>query len=208
MDQTAAAPAAPLISLRRRGLLIGIGTTALAAGMGLGTIAHGTAADGAPPPAIFVDVSRFVTGSRLDDSQAMGRAWSQLVALDAGFPDAVQHLADAVKQAQMGSMAAFMASPLAKDAALLRTATTIVSAFYLGYTGTAIDHRVKDDTGFVTFAGALMWRPTIDATVIPTFARGGTDYWIKPPAGTPVPAGPKGQPDWQGSTSSSNPSKA
>lgn len=208
MDQTAAGPAAPLITLRRRGLLLGIGTTALAAGMGLGSIARGNAAAGAPPPAAFGEISRFVTGSQLDDSRAIDRAWTQLVALDAGFPQAVQRLAQAVKQAHFGSMAAFMASPLAKDAALIKTATTITSAFYLGYTGTAIDHRVKDDTGFVTFAGALMWRPTIDATVIPTFARGGTDYWIQPPAGTPVPNGRKGQPDWQGSASSSTPAKA
>jgi hypothetical protein len=207
MDQTAAMPAASSLSFRRRSLLLGIGATALLAGMGLG-LAEALPSDASTPTVAFVEISRFVTGSHLDDAHAVGRAWTQLVKLDAGFPDAVRKLADAVKQAQLASMAAFMASPLAKDEALAKTATTIVSAFYLGFTGTSVAHRATDDTGFVTFAGALMWRPTIDNTVIPTFARGGTDYWIKPPAGTPVPKGPQGQPAWQGSASSPKSSKA
>ena len=207
MDQTAGMPAASSLSLKRRSLFLGIGTTALMAGMGLSIATAAPSAAGAPSAA-FVEISRFVTGSHLDDANAVGRAWAQLVKLDAGFPDAVQKLSDAVKQAQLTSMAAFMASPLAKDEALTKTASTIVSAFYLGFTGTPVAHRATDDTGFVTFAGALMWRPTIDNTVIPTFARGGTDYWVQPPAGIPVPKGPQGQPEWQGSAPSPKSSKA
>jgi fructose 5-dehydrogenase small subunit len=208
MNQIAAGPAASLTSVKRRGLLLGIGAAALVAGMGIEGGAAGAPAAGGPPPAAFAEISRFVTGSRLDDETALGRAWSQLVALDAGFPQAVQRLRDAVTQAGLVSMSAFLASPLAQDAALIRTATTITSAFYLGFTGTPVSHRDKDDTGFVTFAGALMWRPTIDNTVIPTFARGKTDYWIAPPAGTPAPKGPQGQPAWQGASSSPNSPKA
>lgn len=207
MDQTTAGPAASLISLKRRGLLIGIGTTALMAGMGFGATALTTAPPTSVPEA-FVAISRLVTGSRLDDESAVARAWQQLTALDAGFAAAVARLHDAVTGAQLATMAAFLASPLARDAALVKTATTIVSAFYLGFTGTPIDHRVKDDTGFVTFVGALMWRPTIDVTVIPTFARGKTDYWVAPPAGIPTPPGAAGQPEWQGSAPSPQSSKA
>lgn len=208
MDQIAAGPGASLISVKRRGLLLGIGTTALMAGMGIEVGAFGAAPADTLPPAAFVEISRFVTGSKLDDASALGRAWSQLVALDAGFPNSVRNLTAAVKLAGLASMAAFMASPLAKDAALVKTATTIVSAFYLGFTGTSVSHRDKDDTGFVTFVGALMWRPTIDNTVIPTFARGKTDYWIEPPAGTPAPKGPQGQPSWQASNTPPTSSKA
>lgn len=207
MDRTAASPAASSPSFKRRSLLVGIGSTALMAGMGLGMAATAPSTAGTPSDT-FVEISRFVTGSHLDDASAVGRAWTQLVALDASFPDAVRTLSDAVKQAQLTSMAAFMASPLAKDAALTKTASTIVSAFYLGFTGTPVAHRATDNTGFVTFAGALMWRPTIDNTVIPTFARGATDYWVQPPLGTPVPKGPQGQPAWQGSASSPKSSKA
>jgi fructose 5-dehydrogenase small subunit len=208
MDQIAATPAASLISVKRRGLLLGIGATALVAGMGIEAGAVSAPATGQAAPTAFTDISRFITGSKLDDASALDRAWSQLVALDAGFPEAVRHLSDAVKQARLTSMAAFLASPLAKNAALIKTATTITSAFYLGFTGTPVSHRDKDDTGFVTFAGALMWRPTIDNTVIPTFARGKTDYWIEPPSGTATPKGPQGQSAWQGSASSSKSSKA
>ncbi len=208
MDQTAVDPAASLTSVNRRGLLLGIGVTAMSAAMGLGAAAAVRAASDAPSPAAFITASRFVTGAPLDDGAALDRAWTQLRALDADFPRAVDRLADALRRSGAATMTAFMGSPVAKDAALLKTATTIVSAFYLGYTGTPVEHRMKDNTGFVTFVGALMWRPTLDATIIPTFARGGTDYWVKPPAGTPVPPGPQGRPEWQGSTSSSTSPKA
>jgi hypothetical protein len=208
MQQMTATPATRSISIRRRSLLAGGGATALIAGMGLGAATTGTSAEGAQPPVAFVEISRFVTGSHLDDAHALARAWSQLTTLDAMFADAVLRLHGAVKDAGLTAMPAFLSSSLGKDAALVKTATTIISAFYLGFTGTPVDHRVKDNTGFVTFAGALMWRPTIDMTVIPTFARGGTDYWVAPPAGIPTPPGASGQPDWQGSTPSSQSSKA
>jgi len=34
----------------------------------------------------------------------------------------------------------------------------------------------------VTFTGALAYEPTADATVIPTYSRGKTNYWVNPPA--------------------------
>ncbi|WBO23992.1 sugar dehydrogenase complex small subunit [Sphingomonas abietis] len=199
----------PLASLKRRDLLLGIGTTAFLAGSGIGVEALLADPGSGAPPAAFLETSRFVTGSALSDEAAIARAWSQLVALDAGFPQAVGRLNAAVHGAGLRNMAEYMASPLAKDADLFKTATTIVSAFYLGYTGTFVDHSVKDDTGFVTFAGALMWRPTIDATVIPTYSRGGTDFWIDPPEGTPTPKGAASVSQWQGSTPASHsPQKA
>jgi hypothetical protein len=41
-----------------------------------------------------------------------------------------------------------------------------------------------------------MYRPTLGMTVIPSYARGATDYWIDPPAGTPIPKGAAGIREW------------
>jgi fructose 5-dehydrogenase small subunit len=188
-------PAAP----KRRDLLLGIGMTAMiAAGGGVRIDALLAAPQATGPSADFVATSRFVTGSDLTDDAAIARAWSQLVALDAHFPAAVAQLGEAIRQGGARTMAEFLASPHGQDAALLKTARTITAAWYLGYTGTFAAQSSKDDTGFVTFVGALMWRPTIDATVIPTYSRGATDFWIDPPAGTPVPTGAAGVRDWRG----------
>lgn len=171
-------------------------------GASLALVAAGSAVVGQAPvasksaPDIFLAVSRLVTGSRIDDPAATDRAWAQLVALDAAFPAAVQRLHAAIAAAGIRDMAALLASPLGEDVALIATARAITSAWYLGYTGKPVSLRAKDTTGFVTFTGALMYRPTIDATVIPTYARGRTDFWVDPPAGTPVPAGPSGDPAW------------
>lgn len=207
MQLTGALTWQPIASLKRRDLLLGIGTTALIAGSGVGAGALFADPGAVTPPADFLAVSRFVTGSALSDDGAIARAWSQLVSLDAAFPEAVGKLNVAIHGAGLHSMADYLASPLSQDAALKKTAETIVSAWYLGYTGDFVEHAAKDDTGFVTFAGALMWRPTIDATVIPTYSRGATDFWIMPPEGTPVPKGAAGIADWQGS-SSHTPQKA
>lgn len=209
MQLTGARNWQPFAPLKRRDLLLGIGTTAFIAGSGIGAEALLAAAGPATPPPGFVEASRFVTGSALSDDGAIARAWSQLTALDAGFPQAVVRLNAAIHGAGLKTMAEYLASPLAHDADLSKTAKTIVSAWYLGYTGTFVEHAAKDDTGFVTFAGALMWRPTIDATVIPTYSRGATDFWINPPEGTPAPKGAAGVSEWQGSTPASHsPQKA
>lgn len=204
MQQSDGRASQSLMRVKRRTLLTGIGGATLVAASGLGLNALVAAPAPSTPPAGFVAMGRFVTGSDLTDEAAIGRAWAQLVALDAGFGDAVTQFQQAVQGAGLANMAAFLASPLGKQDALVKTARTITSAFYLGYTGTPGDHVVKDDTGFVTFVGALMWRPTIDATVIPTYARGGTDYWIRPPEGTPTPTGKPGVPTWQGSSSAAH----
>jgi hypothetical protein len=198
---------ASAVPLRRRQLLAGIGGVAFLAGGGFSVDALLAQAELAKPSAAFVRTSRFVTGASLDDDTAVARAWTQLSTLDRAFPKAVEQLSAAIDSSGIATMAAFLAAPVGKDAALLATARTITSAFYLGFTGTAPSAGHKDTTGFVTFTGALMWRPTIDSTVIPTYARGGTDFWVRPPAGTPAARGPQGIAEWQGSARSSNSAK-
>jgi hypothetical protein len=188
--------------------MLGIGTASLMAGgaLSVGRLFAQTADAPKVSPA-FVAASRFVTSSDLDDAPALERAWQQLCTLDGGFAQAVDRLHTAIGQSGAKTMAQWLATPAIHDAALIATARTITSAFYLGYTGDPDSQAPHDSNGFVTFTGALMWRPTIDATIIPTYARGGTDYWVKPPAGTPTPKGPQGNPVWTGSTGASSSSK-
>jgi hypothetical protein len=197
MQQTESREGHAFLQVRRRDLLLGLATTALVAGVAIG---GGGRLLAAPAPIrvspAFVDMSRFVTGSSLLDDATVLRAWNQLLELDAGFPDAVERLRSAVRAAKLADMKAMLASPLGKDGALMATVRTITATWYLGYTG--------EKTGFVTFAGALMWRPTIDATVIPTYSRGATDFWVDPPAGTPAPKGPAGIREWRGATPSTH----
>lgn len=191
-------------ALRRRTLLAGIGAVAFLAGSGISLDALLAQVEAAKPSAAFLHVSRFVTSASLDDDAAVTRAWTQLSTLDRGFPQAVEKLSTAIASSGLSGMAEFLAASIGKDEALLATARTITSAFYLGFTGTPPSEGHKDTTSFVTFAGALMWRPTIDSTVIPTYARGGTDFWVRPPAGTPAARGPRGIAEWHGSARSSN----
>lgn len=193
---------------RRSSLLLGIAGAGLLTGGALRIdrlFAQSAQAPKAPPA--FLAASRFVTSADLDDAPAIERAWQQLCALDTGFAQAVERLHSAIAQSGASTMAQWLATPAIHDAALIATARTITSAFYLGYTGDPDSQAPHDSNGFVTFTGALMWRPTVDATIIPTYARGGTDYWVKPPAGTPAPKGPQGNPDWTGSTGASSSSK-
>jgi hypothetical protein len=183
--------------MRRRDLLVGIGVVALLAGSGVALETSFAAADGGAPPVAFVQLSQFITGADLTDRPAMARAWTQLSALDAGFPAAVAQLHSAVVNGGFKAMPDFLASPLAKGATALKTVGAITSAWYLGYTGTQRSLTMTDDTGFVTYTGALMWRPTAGLMVIPTYSLGATNYWVDPPAGTVIPKNTVR--DWTGS---------
>jgi hypothetical protein len=208
MQQASSAP--PTSStFRRRDLLAGTGAVAFLAGLGISIDALLAQSAVAAPSAEFEHVSRFVTDASLSDKAEMKRAWSQMVALDRQFPDAVRRLSRAIKDAGMTTMSQFLASPLAKDEALFATAKAITATWYLGHSGGPATATTKDTSGFVTFTGAIMWRPTIDATVIPTYSRGQTDFWVQAPAGTPAPRGAVSVPEWRASKSSSkSPQKA
>lgn len=144
----------------------------------------------------FRTLSAFLTDVPDLDPALAARAFGLLTALDAGFPEKAAVLASAVTSSLAPSIDDFLAHPASSPLALRATMTTIVSAWYLGYTGTPIPLRAEDDTGFVTFTGALMYRATIDATVRPTYARDGLNYWVEPPAFVTAPPMPPGIRAW------------
>jgi len=146
--------------------------------------------------ATFRTLSAFLTGAADLDPALAERALAQLTTLDADFPGNAGRLADAVGTSDAPSVDDFLAHPASSDQGLRDTMATVISAWYLGYTGTPISLRAEDDTGFVTFTKALMYEPTMDATVRPTYARAGLNYWVEPPDFVTVPPAPPGITSW------------
>ena len=144
----------------------------------------------------FRVLSTFLTGAADLDAELAARALAQLTALDADFPAKAGILAEAVATSDATSIDDFLAHPASSDPGLRDTVATVVSAWYLGYTGTPISLHAEDDTGFVTFTKALMYEPTMDATVRPTYVRAGINYWVEPPDFVTPPPAPPGIKSW------------
>ena len=161
-----------------RRTFLATGTFALAALGGLRALIVPAEASDADT---FRSLSAFLADDPAIDPTVAARAFGQLTELDPDFPQKVARLADTVTSSLAPSMDDFLAHPASSPTPLRETMVTIVSAWYLGYTGTPVPLRAEDDTRFVTFTGALMFRPTMDATVRPTYARDGLDYWVEPP---------------------------
>ncbi|GBQ11409.1 membrane bound FAD containing D-sorbitol dehydrogenase [Swaminathania salitolerans LMG 21291] len=133
-------------------------------------------------PPDFLALSQLLTGhDDLDTSIAL-RVWEALLGKDPEFSGRYERLARAVVARRLRDHAAYRASDLPRDALLHGTAVAIVGAWYLGRVGPMKPRSETDTPAFITYEGALMWRPTIDATVIPTYARGGPGFWAEPPA--------------------------
>ncbi len=179
---------------RRTFLVSGVASGAFAGGLGW-FVAPALAATEAEAES-FRKLSGFLIGVPDPDLVLAGRAYDQLVALDASFAGKADDLAAAVSASGAADMDAFLASPESVGETLRATTVTIVSAWYQGYTGTPIPLRAEDDTGFVTFTEARMFEPTMDATVRPSYARAGTNYWIDPPPFVTVPPAPPGIREW------------
>ncbi|OCJ08020.1 hypothetical protein A6U87_12255 [Rhizobium sp. AC44/96] len=138
------------------------------------------AAIGAPLPAAAADsdmqtftrLSEFLTGYQLDPVLG-ARYLAALVKRSQTFPADVTALQRAVTQSGATDMDAFLALP-ALDPAAKATATTIVSAWYLGVVGEPADAEL------ITYAEALMYRPTRGILPIPTYGPGPNNWGPKP----------------------------
>jgi hypothetical protein len=144
----------------------------------------------------FRALSGLVTGKSDLDISLAERAYAQLRVLDADFPQKVAALAELARSSGAKTIDALLASSRGGDETSRAAIVTIVSTWYLGFTGTPISLRAEDSTGFVTFTKALMYEPTIDATVRPSYARAGTGYWVDPPPFVTAPQMPAGIKSW------------
>lgn len=133
------------------------------------------------PGASFLSLSERLTGRSGLDAGIAARAFAALSADDPAFAEAADTLARTMEAEGLTDMRDFGAFE-ARHPDFAPVARSIISAWYLGYTGTPLGEELGDDAQFVTFTGALMFQPTLDATIIPTFARGHTNYWSEPPS--------------------------
>lgn len=132
--------------------------------------------------ATFEQLSLFLTERQGLDPELSLRILAQCSTAEPNFPEQIRSLWHSVQQQGFASVSQFSASPLYQDAKPTQALVQkIVSAWYLGYTGTPVGLRAVDDTRLVSFTGALAYSPTLDATVIPTYSRGQTNYWSQPP---------------------------
>lgn len=133
----------------------------------------GHAGDRATPPARFFDLSKTLTGHPELNPALQGPAWRALVAREPNFPEHFAQLSAALPGSSL--------SALASDPTLKAVAMAVIGAWYLGRVG-EVKPRSEDGPAFITYTGALMWRPTVDVTVIPTYSRGGPGHWASAPA--------------------------
>jgi hypothetical protein len=158
-------------SLSRRGLLratVAIGGIALAADL-LGTASVFAADDSA---ASFTQLSEFLTGYQLDP--VLGRRY--LAALNKRNPTLDADLAtlgQLIKQSGVANMDSFLAL-IGTDPAITKTANKIVSAWYLGVVGE------PEDAELITYAEALMYRPTRGILPVPSYGPGPNAWGPKP----------------------------
>lgn len=136
----------------------------------------------AAPASDFMRLSLLLTTRSALSSEQGQRLFDALSAGDPQFAAGLQALQQAIAADGFSDMAQFAAFAGRHEPQVKATAMAIISGWYLGYTGEPVSHSSNDPTRFVAFRDALMYQPTLDATVIPTYSRGQTNYWVKPPA--------------------------
>lgn len=131
--------------------------------------------------AVFYQTSLLLTQRSLLSSLVSQRALHCLSEEDAQFPQQLQQLWSVLQAGAIAHADQLNGHPLMQGSSGA-TIKKIISAWYLGFTGKPVSLRAVDSTRFVTYTDALMYTPTLDATVIPTYSRGHTNYWTQPPA--------------------------
>lgn len=130
----------------------------------------------------FYQLSLFLTERQALDRNVSLRVLAMCTQEDSLFPEKMKALWGKIQQQPLANVGLLQQSPFYQDEVLKATVQKIVSAWYLGYIGTPVSQRAVDDTRLITYTGALMYEPTRDATVIPSYSRGHTNYWVDPPA--------------------------
>lgn len=120
----------------------------------------------------FQKLSLLVIGKAAGDRLLSDSLFDAYSAVLPAFLQQAASLADAAAKAGLQTPADLSRSALLQDAGLKATALSLTTAWYLGHVG--------DDAKagkVVAFEKALMFGPTSDVMVIPSYTRGGPDYW-------------------------------
>ncbi|SEK38416.1 Membrane bound FAD containing D-sorbitol dehydrogenase [Roseateles sp. YR242] len=171
------------LKLSRRNLLEGVTLTGAAlalGGVGLlagqsGVAATAAAAGGAALSAAdFLSLSIFLTGGQPLNPALASRYQAALQKRDPQFTTSAQALLGLINTGKPAHVDALLAAPELQDP-LRALMSRIVSAWYLGIVGQDADAEL------ISYANALMYRPTQDMLVIPTYGAG-PDSWGEQPS--------------------------
>jgi hypothetical protein len=145
------------------------------------------------PAATLLRASEMLTGRQGLDASVADRLCQLLSKQNSRFPGQLARLMAHLQSAGETDRQRLVDSLDDDD---INTALTIISPWYLGYTGHPSTTKATDDAEFVTFLSALMYEPTRDVTLRPSYARAGSDYWAEVPQGVNAPPMPVGIRQW------------
>ena len=167
-------PSSPAVfgqSLSRRNLLRG---TAALGGLAIAASLAGPVSAFAADVSVasFTQLSEFLTGYTLDPVLG-ARFLAALKKRDADLDASLAALSELIKQSGVPNMDGFLALT-GTDPALMKTATKVVSAWYLGVVGE------PEDAELITYADSLMYRPTKGLLTVPSYGPGPNAWGPKP----------------------------
>ena len=184
---TAAPAGAERRGISRRTVLrsaVAAGGVLALGGLNLSQIATAAAAVAAPATATaaplagdaFVALSRFLTGHADLNAGLAPRFLDALRRQDATIDVQLATLWSTIQSAKLADMDAYMAQLSAKETDLTKTAQSVVLAWYLGIVGSG------PKAEMITYADALMYRPSHGITPIPSYGEGPDSWGKAPPA--------------------------
>ena len=141
----------------------------------------------------LLSVSEILTGRRGLPVDITERLSSLLIKHDPQFPQQLARLFNHLSALSADERENIVGK---LDDADVKTAFAIISPWYLGFIGHPSTTKATDDAEFVTFLSALMYEPTQDMTIRPSYARAGGDYWADVPAGVSAPPMPDNIREW------------
>ena len=159
----------------------------LASGIIISVPITGSLATAAEPENRFHRVSQALTGRQQLDPTISQRLYALLTRQNPLFPQRLAQLAEHLSRSEARAPEALLASLSEEE---VNTALTIITPWYLGYTGNPATTRATDDAHFVSFLSALMYEPTADLTPRPSYSQRGSDYWQAVPEGVSAPPMP------------------
>lgn len=124
----------------------------------------------------FLRLSEFLTGGKPLQAGLATRYQASLARHDPKFNEAAAALQRYVSDAKAASIDELLTHAELTEP-LRKTITQIVSAWYLGIVNN------DKDVELISYAEALMYRPTADVLIIPSYGAG-PDSWGDKPAGT------------------------
>lgn len=140
-----------------------------------------------------IRAARLLTGRDTLPEIIIARAQAFQSERDPTFAARLTTLAETIAKSALTDREAIIAALSDADAA---TAIDLISPLYLGYTGEPSTTEAVDDAKFVTYLDALMYEPTADNLLRPSYARGGPNYWSAIPAGVTAPEMPADILEW------------